>query len=638
MNRGALRLLLGALAGLLGCGLIACGKGLGTRPLAATGPPPEASSTTDLFEVQGRLIGADGHGLPDLEVHLESSTSPMFGSLGGLGLGLDHSTTTDAGGYFRVEVPSTTIMLRLSVLLEGTRFFPWQPLFLEQAGLNLGGLVVPPQQEISGQVLDPEGLSRGGVTIRLGEGHRLATLVPPGFLIHETDDFLWLAEAADADADLAQLGVLTATTDEDGRFHFLAPMMDPWLSFVDREGHPHAEACNAFGDWRDIPLLAHPMSPNQSSIIGENDEPATKASVSATVTTCFGDYQILREQLTDAEGMLSWATETPLALGDLGYWRGPSLAWRQQKNAPWLLRSSFFGEFLDQPLRIDRERDLTIHLQREDGSVIEEAQMTWVSMPLTDPQLANQSLKLPAFVANSAGSWTAKGVPAGAVTARIEAPGMLPSLVLWDPYPFDAFEEDWAKPQTIQLHQATTPTFHVVTGANKIPVAGAIIQLSPWVQWSSHQPKCEEHEHPYFGNRGVTDGEGHWEAGPQCHLGAWIHVLYGASLVAFAWDGSGGEVVLELGELGSVSGTIWNQGIPAAELLLAFTPWKQEKLQVRVRVDSQGQFHLPILAGEYVVEHGDFGSALWTAEGEIVETIRVGPGEALDVFLHAEQP
>jgi len=633
-----IRLLLILLAGFFLCTLGACGRGLGSRPLQAVQLPQEAQAEVLPISIKGRVINTEGHGIPALALELEFTDVPVLGAHRGLEQADSRHCTTDAGGYFQVEVPSASNHLRLSVHIDGQRYFPWDPSSLEYSGTNLGAFFLPERRRIAGQIVDDKHQGRAGVSVRIAENLRSALLVPEGFGIHESDDYLWLAESKPNQLDWAKLGVIALTTDEEGRFSTEGYFVDPWVSWTDAKGLPHGQGCAYSRDWEDMMLGEHHLTEEHIPLHATKGVDLSKAEVIATVTTCLPDLQILSRQ-TIRPGMgLTIQTENPTGFDELGYRTGPSLGYRLHAQAPWVFRSSFWGGESALDLFFDAPQDLMVRLQDEEGNEIENATLQWAAPESMDPRQWNSKLALPEFTPQEPGTWRASQVPPGDLMAWIEAPGMAPGLAFWDPYPHDDRDPTWHREQTIALHRAPKPIFRVVMGPEKQPVAGFLIQVGPWVQWSDQEPKCEDHGHSYLGNRGLTDAEGRWSPAAVCSRGATIYVVYGGSVLPFTWDGTGGEHEIDLGEVATLSGTILSGGVPAPDLVLSLEPMDNDRQEVRVCTDSQGKFHLPMLAGEYQFEHGDFGDALWTSDGELVESLALEPGDAMELLLHAQQP
>jgi len=621
------------------CAIAACGRGLGTRPVEADWTPPESTPTSVLpLEVQGRVINALGHGVADLSLRLEVSDIPVLGAQNGLEQSQRFLCTTNDGGYFQVDIPSSTNHMLLSVEFDGQAFYPWDPNFLENSGTNLGAFLLPERRRIAGKIVDAEENGRPHVPVRVGELIRAALLVPEGFWIHEHDDYLWLAAAKPSDQDWPDLGIHSLTTDAKGRFSVEGYFSEPWVAWTDTKGIPHGQGCAYSPDWEDLLLGEHTTEEESFAIRPGEVRDLTKVEVISTVSNCLPNLQVLGFQSIDQDQRVRMTTELPFRERDYGDFYGPSMAYRLHAQAPWVLRSSFWGYPSSPELVLDVPQDLRIQLQDEDGQPIEDASLRWIATDSMDLSLPAQGLKLPAFASTGPGIWLAKKVPPGDLVAWLESPSAAFAGAYWNPFPHEVHEPTWHEAQTVTMHRSAQPIFQVTFGKDHQPVAGAIIQAGPWVPWSSHEGMCEEHEHSYFGNRGVTDADGRWTPASVCQRGAWIYALHGGSLMPFAWDGSNGEHEIHLGELAMIQGTVMIGETPAPELVLNLTPLGNHQLQVRLRVDDQGRFQLPMIAGEYVLEHGPFDDALWTKEGDIVESILLEPGDAMELLLYAEQP
>lgn len=639
MGNRHFRIRITLLASLGLCAMVACGRGLGTRPVEADWTPPESTQVSALpLEVQGRVINAQGLGVEGLSLRLEASDIPVLAAQYGLEQSERFLCTTNGGGYFRVEIPSSTNHLLLSVEFDGQAFYPWNPSFLENSGTNLGAFFLPERRRIAGQIVDAEENGRAGVPVRVGELIRAALLVPEGFWIHEHDDYLWLAEAKPKEQDWPDLGILSLTTDAEGRFSVEGYFSDPWVAWTDTKGIPHGQGCAYSGDWADLQLSEHATVAESFAIRPGKVSDLTQVEVISTVSHCLPNLQVLGVQSIDQEQMVRMTTELPFQEQEQGHFYGPSMAYRLHAQAPWVLRSSFWGYPSLPELLLEAPQDLQVQLQDEEGEAIEDALLQWAATDSLDPSLPGQGLELPAFASLEPGTWLAKGVPPGNLMAWVESRSAGFSAASWAPYPLEAHVPDWHQAQTLTLHRAAHPVFQVTAGKGRQPVAGAIIQAGPWVQWSDHDGKCEEHENSYLGNRGVTDADGRWTPASLCQRGAWIYVLYGGSLMPFAWDGSNGEHAIHLGEMAMIQGTVMSGDTPAPELVLSLTPIEDDHLQVRLCVDDQGRFQLPMMAGEYVLEHGPFDDAFWTQEGDLVESILLEAGDAMELLLYREQP
>lgn len=627
------------LASLCWCALVACGRGLGTRPVEADWTPPESTQTSTLpLEVQGRVINAEGHGIADLSLRLEASDIPILGAQYGLEQSQRYLCTTNAGGYFQVEIPSSTNHMLLSVEIDGQAFYPWDPSFLENSGTNLGAFLLPEPKRIAGQIIDAEDNGRPGIPVRIGEVIRVALLVPEGFWIHENDDYLWLAEARPNEQDWQDLGILSLTTDAEGRFSVEGYFADPWVAWTDTKGIPHGQGCAYSPDWADLLLGEHTTVAEAFAVRPGKVSDLTKVEVISTISHCLPNLQVLGFQSIDQDLMVRMTTELSFQEQDDGHFYGPSMAYRLHSQAPWVLRSSFWGYPSLPELNLDVPHDLQIQLHDEAGEPIEDAHLRWMATDSMDPSLPAQRLNLPAFASTDPGTWLAKKVPPGDLMALVESPRAAFAGVFWAPYPHEVRVPEWHAAQTVTMHRAAHPVFQVTASQDHHPIAGAIIQAGPWVQWPNHDGMCEEHEHSYLGNRGLTDADGRWTPASLCQRGAWIYVLYGGSLLPFAWDGSSGEHEIHLGEMAMIRGTVMSGETPAPELVISLTPVTDDELQVRLCVDDQGRFRLPMMAGEYVLEHGQFDDAFWTQEGELVESILLEAGDAMELRLYMEQP
>ncbi len=521
---------------------------------------------------------------------------------------------TDVAGYFRFHVPASTTGVRLGVVEDDLTWFPWDEFHLTDGYDHLGILELPRLRTIRGTALDINKVPIPDAQIRLAEMHHLYELPPPGFLIHEVDDFVWTLDSRGQETPAAASRVLLTDTDAQGNFEFRGRFSEPVICLAGADGIPHAYRCGSPEEWDQVILQTHATHAESYRFVDESGEPASGGECAVAVATCWPRHELLIPMGgIPQNGQITLATEaTEFA----------TVAVRQSEEHPWLVRSSFWGEEDLAPMVLPQPRDLTVHVVDENGDSVSGATVKSHALNAWFYAAGESARQIQELGETEPGYYRADKVPPYEAIFSAQADGFMTHWFGFSPFEFYDFDPNWSQESEVVLHPSASLEVALVRGENADPVRGALIQIGRQTHQSWDAPTCELHDYYSVAAFGFTDVNGVWVSPPLCQKGAWVTAQLGISLHEGLWDGTAPRMTLTADFHFDLTGIVRQRDQPLADALIkvvdenyndfelrtdrngrfATTASKPGRFQLSVLPPNAGLHTSPLLTKEIVIE------------------------------------